>query len=276
MRVSILGCGWLGFPLAKAFVADGHLVKGSTTNLDKLSQLRRASIQPFCLSLMPQPQGIGWDFFLETDTLIINIPPRLERSGSAFHPAQMRALVALLQQHSNLRRVVYISSTSVYPELNRTLSETDVTIPEHSAAPTLVEAEHLIQALPVPHLILRCGGLMGYERIPAKYVAGKQNLDTGNIPVNYVHRDDVIAVIQHLLPLTDLWNNTYNVVAPEHPSRRLVYETTAAAFGYQPPTFIDSAPSHSFKIIDSRKLIEQTGFVFKFPNPVLFSYSHSK
>lgn len=273
MKISILGCGWLGLPLAKSLVERGHLVKGSNTTVEKLTVLRQADIQPFALRLAPEPQGVGWSYFLEADVLIINIPPRLERSEPGFHVAQMQVLANLLQ-NAAVQRVLYVSSTSVYPELNRVVFESDVTTPAQSAAPALVEAEQIVQNLAMPSLVLRCGGLMGYERIPAKYVSGKQNLETGNIPVNYVHRDDVIGVITHFLEQpTTAWNRVYNVVAPEHPIRRQVYETTAAPFGYLPPTFLESAPSQSFKIVSSQSLLQSTSYAFCYPNPITFYYN---
>ncbi|MEZ7854793.1 MAG: SDR family NAD(P)-dependent oxidoreductase, partial [Cyclobacteriaceae bacterium] len=30
--ISILGCGWLGLPLARQLVQQGHQIKGSTTS----------------------------------------------------------------------------------------------------------------------------------------------------------------------------------------------------------------------------------------------------
>lgn len=32
--VSILGCGWLGLPLAEQLLAEGYSVKGSTTRAE--------------------------------------------------------------------------------------------------------------------------------------------------------------------------------------------------------------------------------------------------
>ena len=271
MKISILGCGWLGLPLAKTLVEKGHSVKGSSTTFEKLAVLRQANIQPFALRLSPEPQGVGWPFFLESDLLIINIPPRLEREVAGFHVAQMQQLTNFLS-NSPVQRVLYVSSTSVYPELNRVVFESDVTTPAQSAAPALVEAEQILQNLAIPSLVLRCGGLMGYERIPAKYVSGKQNLETGNIPVNYVHRDDVIGVITHFLEQRTAWNSVYNVVAPEHPVRRQVYEATAAPFGYLPPTFLESATIQPFKIVSSQTLLQSTSYTFCYPNPLTFYY----
>ena len=112
---------------------------------------------------------------------------------------------------------------------------------------------------------------MGYERIPAKYVAGKTGLTTGEIPVNYIHRDDVIGVIEAFLQNPALWNNVYNVVAPLHPTRREVYLASCAPFGYEPPTFKNGGVT-PFKIISSQKLQDALGYRFVYSNPLEFFY----
>lgn len=50
-KISILGCGWLGFPLAKALLLKGFSVKGSTTSSEKLATLEKAGITPFLITL---------------------------------------------------------------------------------------------------------------------------------------------------------------------------------------------------------------------------------
>ena len=270
MKISILGCGWLGFPLAQSLEKQGCKVKGSTTRSEKLSELRQVGIEPLWLQLTPEPKGIGWDYLLDCDVLIVNIPPRLERAGIEFHPAQIRNLVNLIKD-SSVQQVIYVSSTSVYPDLNREVIEEDVTAPSQSASPALVEVEQLIQDLSQSTLILRCGGLMGYDRIPAKYVVGKKDMTTGEIPVNYIHRDDVIGVIEAFLQNPALWNSVYNAVAPLHPTRREVYSASGILFGYESPTFKESG-ANSFKIISSQKLQSVLPYRFIYPNPLGFFY----
>ena len=84
-KISILGCGWLGLPLAKSLLLKGYEVKGSTTSESKLEVLKNAGISPFQIQL-EEHQIIGKieDFLKETDVLIIDIPPglRIEISSS--------------------------------------------------------------------------------------------------------------------------------------------------------------------------------------------------
>ncbi|AEI47395.1 SDR family oxidoreductase [Runella slithyformis] len=273
MKISILGCGWLGLPLAAQLIEEGHSVKGSTTSVEKLAVLRSLEIEPLWLQLTPEPKGIGWDYLLDCEVLIVNVPPRLERAGNDFHPAQLRHLTELVKE-SPVQRIIYISSTSVYPELNREVAEEDVIQPSQSAAPSLAEAEQLIQMLPQSWLVLRCGGLMGYERIPGKYVAGKKGITTGDVPVNYIHRDDVIGIIKAFIQNPSLWNETYNLTTPLHPTRREVYLASCAPFGYEPPTFQTTA-DNPYKIVSSQKLQDKLNYSFRFPNPLVFFYQGS-
>ena len=50
-NISILGCGWLGVPLAKALLEKGFSVNGSTTSTEKISTLENAEISPFLIEL---------------------------------------------------------------------------------------------------------------------------------------------------------------------------------------------------------------------------------
>ena len=50
-KISILGIGWLGFPLAKKLIENGFNIKGSTTSESKLDLLKNNNIQPFQIEL---------------------------------------------------------------------------------------------------------------------------------------------------------------------------------------------------------------------------------
>ena len=273
MTISILGAGWLGLPLAQKLLQNNYVVKGSTTKMEKLATLRAVGIQPFMLNLTPEPMGIGWDFFLEADVLVINIPPRLERQEQGFCVAQMVALTQLMQR-TMPKKIIYVSSTSVYPELNRQVFEADVQTPPQAAASALVEAENMIQTLPVPTVILRCGGLMGYDRVPGKYVAGKQQLTTGDIAVNYIHRDDAVGIIVQLIEAdVSIWNQTYNAVAPVHPTRRDVYNKSCVDFLLELPTYAEPSQPLPFKIVNSDKITAALPYQFIYPDPLEFLYT---
>ena len=50
-KIAILGCGWLGLPLAKKLISKNFIVRGSTTSKDKISVLKNENIEPFLITL---------------------------------------------------------------------------------------------------------------------------------------------------------------------------------------------------------------------------------
>ncbi len=70
-KISILGCGWLGFPLAKALIENDFSVKGSTTSTDKIGLLENAGIAPFLIELGENEINGNIDEFLEKSQVLI-------------------------------------------------------------------------------------------------------------------------------------------------------------------------------------------------------------
>ncbi len=267
--ISLIGLGWLGIPLAEQLLIAGHRVVGSTTTPEKVTLLRQKGISAYHLVLNPQPVG-ELATLLDADVLVVNIPPKAGQHGGTFHPEQMQ-LLAHEVASSSVQHVIYVSSTSVYPELNQELFEADVVTPDQSAAPRLVEAEQHWLALSGQKkiTIVRCGGLMGGQRIPGKYVAGKP-VDSGSVPVNYIHQTDAVGLI--LAVIQQGLTGMYNAVAPHHPTREAIYRKSCADFGYALPTFISPASPVPFKQINGDKITAATGYAFVYPDPLFFRY----
>lgn len=275
-RISILGCGWVGFPLAKRLLQrDITLkVKGSTTSVSKLELFKNTGIEGYLFDLNPNfsVDDSIVKSFLDTDSLVISLPPRLAKNEAGFYPKQIEAVVEAIKK-SPVKEIIFISSTGIYPDLNRVVSEEDVTTPEQSASPEMVVAENLLTTLSQDRTvsILRFGGLIGYERIPGKYVRGQKNMTTGSLPVNYIHPDDAVGVITTMLE-NGAVNETFNIVAPLHPIRRKIYESTCLQFGWELPTFLQPEIDPDFKIISAEKFSEFYNYDFKYPDPLHFHY----
>ena len=269
LQFSIIGLGWLGTPLAQRLQQCGISVRGSTTTPEKVPQLQQMGIDTYLMTLNPAPEG-DLSALLDADYLVVNVPPKAGQNGDAFHPEQMR-LLADQVRFLPIKHVLYVSSTSVYPELNREMVEDDVITPDQSAAPALVQAEQIWLSLLPDRVvtIVRCAGLMGDRRIPGKYVAGR-TVDTGNVPVNYVHQTDAVGLLTAVIEqgLT----GTFNAVAPQHPTREAIYRKSCTDFGYALPTFVEPTEPVPFKVINGDKLTKATGYAFNYPDPLGFPY----
>lgn len=275
-RISILGCGWLGFPLAQRLMNDdiSCQVKGSTTSSDKIEKFKESGIEGFLFNLNPEISGNEAEIksFFNCDTLIISIPPKLSKNESDFHPRQIQSVINHIK-NSPVKEILYISSTSIYPDLNRVVVESDVTSPEQSPSPAMVEAENLLIGLREERIvsILRHGGLLGYNRIPGKYVKGQKDMTTGSIPVNYIHPDDSVGIIISIIQ-KGVFNETFNIVAPLHPTRKEIYIRSCTQFGWEAPTFAEQNLPQDFKIISAEKLNSFYQYKFKYPDPLQFYY----
>lgn len=264
--ISILGCGWLGTPLAYRLLQEGYVVKGSTTHTEKLPSMREIGIKPYLIRLVPQLNSPHAGEFFKTDALLINIPPLVQKWGSQHHPKQIASILAAIRKQEQLR-VIYISSTSVYPATGENLTEAATDPEAPGANKVLLEAESLLKTAIGNRLtILRCGGLMGYDRISGKW---SQGAEVASTPVNYLHRNDAVEIILQILK-QEKWGQTYNAVAPEHPSRADIYQKNARLFGWAPANIV---ATDQHKTISSAKLQQELGYKFIYPDPLAFPYT---
>src|SRR4051812_59143 len=115
-QISILGCGWLGLPLAKSLLEKGFSVKGSTTSLEKISILENNGIQAFQIELSEiEIKGEINSFLATSEILIIDIPPKLRGISSENFVQKIQNLIPFIEK-SKIEKVVFISSTSVYTD----------------------------------------------------------------------------------------------------------------------------------------------------------------
>lgn len=268
-QISILGCGWLGLPLAKAVLKEGFSVKGSTTSVEKLKTLENIGIQSFQLALETNaaPDALA-DFLAGSQTLIIAIPPKLRGKNKDYSDAVNNSFVKKIEnilpfiEKSTIENVLFISSTAVYGEANTVVDENTIAVPVTESGKQLLEIEQLLLAnTDFKTTILRFGGLIGEDRNPARFLAGKENVANPEAPINLIHLEDCIGIIQKIIT-TDCWNTTLNAVTPFHPTRKEYYTQKARAENVVPPTFNHEIPSVG-KTILSDKLIEILDYKFK-------------
>lgn len=262
--ISILGCGWLGVPLAKHLLEKGFSVKGSVTSVEKLGLLMNEGISPYQLILGESSVHIPDPDFFDCDVLIISIPPRRIDGIEQVFPAQIAQLVPFILKYG-IQKVIFISSTSVYPDHLQTAREGDLLIPDKESGKALLLAENLLNNLAdFKTTILRFGGLIGADRNPARFLQ-KSSRPVANTPVNLIHQDDCIGIISAIID-QELWGETLNASSPEHPFKKDFYGKAALISGLPEPLISEQA--ETYKIVDSSKLIRLLNYQFKYPSPM--------
>lgn len=252
--IGIIGCGWLGFPLAKALVEENYTVHGTTTSEDKMAALQSAKILPFKLILTEN--GIRGDigtFLMNLDLLIINVPPKLRTSSKENYVHKLRHLHHEIRS-STLKTVIFISSTSVYGHIDGEVTEDSPTKPITESGKQLLESENIFRNDMALHTaVVRFGGLIGLNRHPVHFLAGKSDLTNGDDPINLIHLNDCIGIIRTLIE-GDYGNVIINGVYPHHPKKRDYYHSEALKKGLLVPIFTENEAEIGDKIIESRWL----------------------
>lgn len=264
--ISIVACGWLGTPLAEALLAEGYKVKGSRRELSQLPELEALGVQAYQLELSDILESNDIQGLLDSELIIINIPPRRKVNSAAYHVRQIELLLEQVLK-SKLTKVLFISSTSVYGNLNRELSESDALCPETESGRALVEIEERLFSIPSLQVTsLRFAGLVGGERKPGRFLSGKL-VKGGQSPVNLLHRDDCIALIKALLKRNQ-WGEVFNACADEHPSRQELYTKAAKLMSLPEPQF--ETQTANWKIISNQKIKQALSYEFIHPDPLDF------
>lgn len=259
--ISILGCGWLGLPLAESLVKKGYSVKGSTTTKSKLELLKSKGVEPYLID-SKDLNNDSYSEFLKSDLLIVSTTP------------QSRVIFRTLAEDvaaSPIKQLIFVGSTAVYPSVNDIVNEEEaeyIKSPHSGRVMKSLEDVFVNQAA-FETTVLRFGGLFGPGRVPGKFMAGFEGLSGGDNPVNMIHLDDCVGVINAVIE-KNAWGEVFNACAPVHPTRKEFYITAAQKAGVEPPKFnaVNQDKNARYKIVDSTKLIKKLEYKFIYPDPL--------
>ena len=245
--ISILGSGWLGLPLAKMFKSCGYVVKLSTTSVSKLDTIKNQKLNPFLISIDRNSDSV--QYFLRSKYLIINIP---SKSSEGF-----KSFISQIET-SEVKHVIYISSTSVYNTSNELITESDIFVDHNN--PFYIIEQLFRNNRSFETTIIRFAGLIGKNRHPGNFFNSGKPIKNPDAPVNLIHQADCIKIIQEIIK-QKVWNETFNACTDTHPSKRAFYSFTSKSIGNNIPTFNDSSDS-TFKQISSERLKKHLNYQF--------------
>lgn len=277
MRALIVGCGYVGFPLAAELARRGHEVFGLRRSRAFAAELEAAGINPLSAdltqpdTLAPLPRDYDW---------VVNCVA--SGGGGAAEYRQlylqgMQNLITWLAPAAGKPRLVYTSSTGVYGQNDGSVvEETSPTEPATETARVLLETEQLLLAAGrernFPALILRAAGIYGPERgyLLKQFLRGEAQLEgAGARTLNMVHRDDLIGAIIAALERGRA-GEIYNVVDNEPVSQLDFFQWLAAQLGKPLPPVAPEAAATSRKRGLTNKRISN----HKFRTELQFAFVH--
>ena len=258
--ILIAGCGDVGGELARRLMADRHEVYG----LRRRPHLLPAGVRPVAgdvrdpESLRGLPGGL--------DVLCYTAAAD-ERSPAAYRAAYVDGVCNVLEaatHTSALRRVVYTSSTRVYPQSGgEWVDEDSPTAGDDPYGRLLLEGEAAARSTTAPAVVVRLAGIYGpgrtrlIDRVPAGEPCGPAY-------TNRIHRDDCAGVLHHLMRL-ERPRPLYLGADHEPATQCEVMTWLAGRLGLPAPPRADSGPGGLGKRCRNARLVGG-GYVFEYPS----------
>lgn len=258
MKISILGSGWLGLPLANDLITHGHTINLSTRSVDKIATFANGLFSPYLIDIDKLLDNIN--VFLSADLLIINIT---SKNSDSF--AQ---LIKHIEQ-STIKTVLFVSSSSVYQSVRGVVEEDNGLESTHS---TLYQIEQMFTSNShFETTILRLSGLIGYSRHPGNFFKNGKVVQQPDAPVNLIHRDDCIGIINAIIK-QKAWGEIFNGCASTHPTKRKFYSHARYLLNLSEPEYDRESDRNTHKIVSNKKSIEQLNYQYQYPDVMTITY----
>lgn len=279
--VGIVGCGWLGKALAQQLLAKNISVLATSSQLENVDKLNQQGIKALQLVLPTKEIDLAQHDVFKQSNLVIAITPQFKQ-GRTDYADKVISLIHAAQQ-GLVERIILLSSTAIYDGLTGLVDENSKLDLETEKVKILNAAEQAVlnfskqeaEQKTQQGIVLRLAGLVGPERHPGKFILANKTLNNSTAPVNLIHQQDTVGLIELLLkaPFSQdklcSDNNTqviYNGVSDTHVSKQQYYQAAAKALGLNPPRFSKESVKKTTRIVCGKKAKQVLGYNFIYPN----------
>ncbi len=277
-NIAILGCGYVGSALAACWQEQGHFVTGTTTR-----QERVALLQPLLskvVTMTGDDANAVQSLVQGQDTVVVSVAPTgsqvaSEATYEKTYLTTARNLLQALKQTPSVKRVIYLSSCSVYGDRQgKWVDENASIFPTESRSQMLYEAEQIVSQANSDYqrvCILRLGGIYGPDRELVGMLGGMAGMTLpgkGERVINWTHRDDIVGAIE-FARLNEL-QGTYNLVDDSQLTLKEQLERVCSQYGLPPADWTQSnlsLPGKSLRV--SNQKLKATGYQLIHPQTVI-------
>lgn len=261
--IGIIGCGWLGLPLASRLISQGYRVIGTTTRKEQVALLNAAGVEAH--ALVVHDHGVLTDLKDVGDilVLIITVPFKRHLDRPDVYQQWIKHILNLWSSVKRKPYVIFTSSTMIYGDLAGVVNEDTPLELIHERAQVLAEVEQEIVRL--KGTVLRLGGLFGPRRQIGDWTKKSAVMGPGDQPMNLIHQEDAVGLIEALIKRPQP-GEIFNGVAPTHPTRAMLYEAVVKAQSLPMPVFEGQAKAA--KVVDSQKIVKRLNYRFLYPDIV--------
>jgi nucleoside-diphosphate-sugar epimerase len=236
----IVGCGYLGQRVAALWRQRGERVYATTRRPEGAEVLRRQGLEPIVCDVL-DPASLR--MLPAADTVVYAVG--LDRgSGATMRAVYVDGLAHVLEQMPLPGRFVYVSSSSVYGQVDGGwVDETAATEPQEEAGRVVLAAEGVLRRMLSAAVVLRFAGIYGTGRLLRRKTieAGEPIVGDEQKWLNLIHVEDgaraVLAAAEQARA-----GELYNICDDLPVRRRAFYAEMARRLAAPPPRFVAPPP----------------------------------
>jgi len=246
MQRLIIGCGYLGGRVARAWLERGDTVWALTRSRDGFRRFEQLGIQPL-LGDVTQPASL--ESLPECDT-VLHAVGFDRNAGPSKREVYVDGLEHVLDRTiDRCARFLHVSSTSVYgQQAGEDVDENSVCQPEHESGLICVAAEQAVigrleESRRTSGSVLRLAGIYGPDRLLSRIDAlreGRALPGPADAWLNLIHVDDAVRAVIAAADAATL-QQVYLVSDDRPVRRRDYYARLASLVKASTPKFDDAA-----------------------------------
>lgn len=253
MNKLIIGCGYVGLPVAMKWLEQGHVVSALTRSKERADEFRKRGIRPISGDIT-RPESLTKLPESETILYAVGFDRTANQSRREIYVQGLKNVISEIKART--QKLIYLSSTSVYGQsAGEWVNESSVCKPERENGQICLEAEQLLtEQKSLQTVILRLAGIYGPGRLLARMEqikAGEPLLGRPDAYLNLVHVTDIVNSILKCDVSTRL--HSHYLVSDNYPmTRQEYYERLAKLIDAPLPQFSVDLP-HQPQVKSSRK-----------------------
>lgn len=275
-RRAILGCGYVGEEVARAWKQEGHALWATTTRRERLGELAELVETPLIFDSTDPSTNL--DFAADLDGILVSFAPSkgsevdLGQYRKTFLGGLQRLVETLDRRPRNTPlQIVHLSSCGVYGNRHGALTNETAPISDmHPVNQVLLQAEEMMESIrseKIKVCVLRLGGIYGPGRdIPSMLLSAAGGLvqrNGQNVPC-WIHRDDIVRGV--CFAFDQGLDETYNLVNDTQLSGQELTDRLCERAGLPLAKWltIDTTDRILNARVSNEKL-KQIGFTFSYP-----------
>ncbi|MEL6602571.1 MAG: SDR family oxidoreductase [Cyanobacteria bacterium J06614_10] len=267
MKIAIVGCGYVGTAVAKAWQSQEHDVLVTTTREERVSELSAIANR---VAVLAGTDKSALENALQDRQVVLLCVASKRGSSYADTYLNTAKTIADVLPRTAVEQLIYTSSCSVYGQhFGAWVSELMPPMPITANGKIIEQTEQTLLSATTPHrkiCILRLGGIYGPGRTLAKIysrVGGTTRPGKGEERTNWVHLSDIVAAIDWARERQ--LSGLFNVVQDEVPTVRELIDQVCDRSGIAPVQWDESQKSDRKNVRVSNAKFKGTGYQFVHP-----------